>query len=46
MLYLIRHAESKFNAVAREMENKYGEAGYLDAQEYLQEKFDRKYLDV
>lgn len=45
MLYLIRHAESKFNVVAKNMEEKYG-AGYLDAEEYTAEKFDRKYLDV
>lgn len=46
MLYFIRHAESEFNAVADKMEKKYGEDDFYDAEEYIQEKFDRKYLDV
>lgn len=46
MLYFIRHAESEFNAVADLMEKKYGEDDFYDAEEYIQEKFDRKYLDV
>lgn len=28
------------------MEKKYGEEDFYDAEEYIQEKFDRKYLDV
>lgn len=45
MLYLIRHAESEFNAVADKLEHKYG-PDFLDEEEYIKEKFDEKFLDV
>ena len=46
MIYFIRHAESKFNKVAEELEKKYGEKECSDAEEYTQEKFSHTYLDV
>lgn len=46
MIYFIRHGESRFNVVADQMEAKYGIDDFLDAEEYIAEKFDRKYLDV
>jgi bisphosphoglycerate-dependent phosphoglycerate mutase len=46
MLYLIRHAQSRFNKVADALEEKYGSETFGDEEEYLKEKFSHEYLDV